>query len=333
MFGGGGNPCTICEKTVYPAETITFEKKPYHVECFRCCDCNKKMEGAGKAAGFESKLYCQGCFKKGGFAQKQRNVKWEKKEGGSTTSSKFGGGGNPCEICAKTVYPAETISFEKKVYHQECFKCSHCSKKVTPSGASQFESTIYCNKCFGELGLRNKQAKSTGSKGASSAVSAKFSKFGGGGSKCTICDKTVYPAETVQYEKKPYHQNCFKCSKCAKKMTPAGAAQFEDELFCTKCFKDGGYNRKQTAHKGGSAGGAVSAKFSKFGGGGNKCAKCDKTVYPAETVSYEKKAYHSDCFTCDECNKKLTPTAAEYHKADGSIHCKKCFMAKNLHLA
>ena len=112
-LGGGGNKCTICDKTAYPAETITYEKKPYHVECFRCSVCSKKMENASAAAQFEDKLYCRQCFDKEGLAQKQKNVKWEKKEStGTAAPSKFGGGGTPCNICAKTVYTGEAVTFE-----------------------------------------------------------------------------------------------------------------------------------------------------------------------------------------------------------------------------
>lgn len=244
-FGGGGSKCTICAKTVYPAETVQFEKKPYHVDCFRCTTCNKKMEGTGNSAEFEDKIYCRHCFTKNGFAQKQRNVKWVKKEStGTATTSKFGGGGTACAICEKTVYPAENLSYEKKSYHADCFACSACSKKMTASGAAHFEGTLFCVKCFADGGYARKQAKSsgTGSTGASSSIA---SKFGGGGTKCAICDKTVYPAENLPYEKKSYHADCFACSLCSKKMNASGAAQYEGALFCTKCFQEGGYARKQ----------------------------------------------------------------------------------------
>ena len=35
----------------------------------------------------------------------------------------FGGGGEPCVLCQKTVYPAEKISTTTgNVYHQKCFE-------------------------------------------------------------------------------------------------------------------------------------------------------------------------------------------------------------------
>lgn len=245
-FGGGGSKCTICNKTAYPAETIQFEKKPYHVDCFRCSECDKKLEGAAKASAYEEKIYCQQCFTKGGYAQKQRNVKWVKKEstGTSAIASKFGGGGNPCKVCGKTVYPAETLSFEKQIYHPDCFTCKTCNKKCTPSDAAQFEDCIYCRKCFKEGGFTQKQA-ATKSSSSSSKANALASRFGGGGTKCVVCDKTVYPAETVSYEKKAYHQDCFKCAECNKKMTPSDAGQFDGKIYCMKCFKAGDFARKQ----------------------------------------------------------------------------------------
>lgn len=340
-FGGGGAKCKICDKTAYPAETIQFEKVPYHIECFRCTTCNKKMEGAGKAAQYEEKLYCTGCFSKGGFAQKQKKVVWTKKEpvDGEPSVSKFGGGGNACTICQKTVYMAETLSFEKKVYHPDCFKCAieSCGKKMTASGAAAFEDQVFCKKCFQEHGYNRKQAMSAGT--GSTKANAMASKFGGGGIKCPKCDKTVYPAEAVSYEKVAYHNDCFTCDTelgCGKKMSPAGAAQFEGTLFCTKCFTDKGYNRKQALSHKPSTGTTTNAMASKFGGGGTKCVVCDKTVYAAETLSFEKNAYHAECFTCKNCSNKMNVNAAEGKKqADGTVdvYCKKCWQELGMHMA
>jgi len=289
------------------------------------------MEGAGKAAQFEDILYCTHCFEKKGFAQKQKKVVWTKKEntGGSAIASKFGGGGTKCTICDKTVYTAETVSFDKKAYHSDCFACKTCGKKITPSNAASFEGVIHCSKCFKDGGYSNKQAKASSSGSSGSSSNALASKFGGGGTKCTVCAKTVYAAETVSFDKKPYHSECFKCNTCDKKMTPSGAASFEGTIHCTKCFKEGGYTQKQasTARKTGG-GGATNAMASKFGGGGTKCIVCEKTVYAAETVSFEKQAYHAECFKCKHCDKKITPSGAEGKKGeDGFVttYCKKCW--------
>lgn len=331
-FGGGGAKCAICDKTAYPAETIQFEKKPYHVDCFKCTTCEKKMEGPAKAQQYEDKLYCAKCFQTGGFTRQQVKSTWKKSEGGaaaSGTASKFGGGGNPCTICAKTVYPAEQLSYDKSIYHQACFTCKTCEKKLTPSGAARFEEEIFCTKCFGEGGYRQKQAATTKKTGVANPLA---SKFGGGGNKCEICEKTVYTAETVSFEKKAYHGDCFKCSleACGKLMTPSNANIYEGAIICSKCFKDNGYSQKQAKQHTPSTNTTTdSALAGKFGGGGNKCSKCDKTVYPAETVSFEKTIFHGDCFTCLNCEKKLENVSDANGKkeAEGgvSVYCKKCW--------
>lgn len=324
-FGGGGVKCFICDKTAYPAETIQFEKVPYHVDCFRCKTCNKKLEGAAKASKYEEDIYCKQCFSSGGFAQKQRNVKWTKSATTTgATTSKFGGGGAPCTICTKTVYMAEMVQYEKKPYHADCFKCTDCDLKITTSNAALFEDAVKCRKCFQAGGYTQKQAKS-GTSG-SAKTNALASRFGGGGTKCTICEKTVYSAEQISFEKKPYHAECFKCTLCTKKIVPSNANAFEGDIICSKCFKDKGYAQKQTKTTK-STGGSSNALASKFGGGGTKCYVCEKTVYPAELISYEKKAFHSDCFKCKNCSIKVTPSNANGRKVgdDLEVYCKKCW--------
>lgn len=331
-LGGGGTICTVCEKTAFPAETVSYEKKPYHVDCFRCQEtvgegtCDKRLEQSS-CAGYNGKIYCKQCFDKGGYAQKQRNVKWTPKtSSGPATKSKFGGGGTPCEICQKTVYPAEALSYEKKIYHNDCFKCTTCAKKITGANAAAFEDNVYCKRCFADGGYAQKQRNVKWEKKESSG-SAAASKFGGGGVPCKICAKSVYPAETVSFDKQTYHSECFKCETCSKKMNPSDAAQYEDKIYCRKCFAEGGFTSKQRNVKWEAKESTGSTNRFNLGGGGNKCGVCDKTVYPAETVSYEKKAYHPNCFQCSECTKKLTPSSCGKFEEDGveKLFCTQCF--------
>lgn len=245
-FGGGGVKCAVCDKTAYPAETIQFEKVPYHVDCFKCFECAKKMEGTSKAAKYEGNIYCTKCFAKNGYAQKQKKVVWVKKETtGEVRKSKFGGGGNPCQICQKTVYAAEALSFEKKIYHPACFKCSmeKCGKKMTASGAAGFEGKLYCTKCFQDNGYNRKQAATSKAGGGSTTTNARASKFGGGGNPCTVCAKTVYPAEQLSFEKNIYHAECFKCKNCGNKMNINSAegkkqADGSVDIYCKKCWTE-----------------------------------------------------------------------------------------------
>jgi len=325
-YGGGGVKCKICGKTVYAGEKITFEKETYHVNCFRCTTCNQKM-GPDKAILYEGKLYDRRCYQRNGFAQKQKKVVWTKSTTTSTTTSssgskKFGGGGVKCTICGKTVYPAEKTVFEKKIYHNGCFKCSKCKKKITTSDclSDPDSGDLFCRKCAKTSGVTAKQLNST--KTWKSTGGGGSSKFGGGGTKCALCGKTVYMGEQVVYEKKVYHPKCLKCTTCSKILQPAQTDSFDGKNYCHKCFATGGFAQKQSKvkwKKGQNAGGGSG----KYGGGGIKCYKCGKTVYQGEKVTFEKRTYHIKCFKCDICSKKMTTSTANHFSLETNDHAKK----------
>jgi len=159
-LGGGGIPCTICDKICYPAEITKFEDKIYHRECFKCTGCVKKL-APNESAVYENKLYCKKCWEKNGFTRKQTKVQWTKKEGSKPTANRLGlgGGGIACTNCAKTVYPGEAVQYDAKTYHGKCFRCSVCDKICVPAEVNKFEGKLYCKRDW-ELGkFSQKQAQ------------------------------------------------------------------------------------------------------------------------------------------------------------------------------
>lgn len=58
-------------------------------------------------------------------------------------------------------------------------------------------------------------------------------------------------------------------------------------------------------------------------GGGDKCPRCDKTVYFAEERRALGRKYHSACLKCMGCNKMLDSTNCNDH--DGEIYCSPCY--------
>ena len=50
---------------------------------------------------------------------------------------------------------------------------------------------------------------------------------------------------------------------------------------------------------------AAAAMAARFGGGGEKCTRCGKTVYAAERATAQGKVYHADCMRCVTCSVKL----------------------------
>jgi LIM domain len=56
----------------------------------------------------------------------------------------------------------------------------------------------------------------------------------------------------------------------------------------------------------------------------NKCATCQKTVYPMERLVVDGVHYHKGaCFRCHECNRSLSP--GNYASLHGHVYCKPHF--------
>ncbi|CAF0760175.1 unnamed protein product [Adineta steineri] len=60
-----------------------------------------------------------------------------------------------------------------------------------------------------------------------------------------------------------------------------------------------------------------------YGGAAEKCARCLKAVYLAEKKVGAGRSYHSSCFNCYTCKRKLDATTLSEHK--GEIYCKACY--------
>lgn len=60
-----------------------------------------------------------------------------------------------------------------------------------------------------------------------------------------------------------------------------------------------------------------------FSGTQDKCAACDKTVYPLEKVTMEGESYHKSCFKCATGGCPLTHSS--YAALDGILYCKHHF--------
>jgi len=193
---------------------------------------------ASETGAFEGKLYCSRCFEKNNFHRRQAEVKWTPKAGTTAAPSRFGGGGTPCTSCGKNVYSGEAVSYDTKIYHSDCLSCSECKKVCKQAEVAKYQEVLYCQRCFEKNGLHLKQAQVKFT--AKTSTSSAPSRFGGGGAKCVVCSKTVYPAETVQYEGKPYHSKCFACSSCNKELTASAAEHNAGTIYCKKCFVEKG---------------------------------------------------------------------------------------------
>eukprot|EP01080_Neovahlkampfia_damariscottae_P010771 gene10771-3390_t len=74
--------------------------------------------------------------------------------------SKFGGGGNKCAVCKKTVYNTEAAPGIDVPIHTTCFKCQFagCKVKLTLTNYGSLENIYYCKNHFEEISYRKKHS-------------------------------------------------------------------------------------------------------------------------------------------------------------------------------
>ncbi|XP_070038568.1 LIM domain-containing protein PLIM2b-like isoform X2 [Nicotiana tomentosiformis] len=149
--------------------------------------------------------------------------------------------------------------------------------------------------------------------------------------KCSACDKTVYFVDLLSADGVTYHKSCFKCSHCKGTLVMSNYSSMEGVLYCKhhfeQLFKESGNFTKNFQNCKTSflinltrAPSKLSAMFS---GTQDKCAACDKTVYPLEKVTMEGESFHKSCFKCAHGGCPLTH--ATYASLDGNLYCKHHF--------
>lgn len=151
--------------------------------------------------------------------------------------------------------------------------------------------------------------------------------------KCKACDKTVYFVDLLTADGTTYHKSCFKCSHCKGTLVMSNYSSMDGVLYCKvhfeQLFKETGNFSKnfQTSGKSereNSMTRTPSKLSSLFSGTQDKCAACNKTVYPLEKVTMEGESFHKSCFKCAHGGCPLTHSS--YASLDGVLYC-------NIHFA
>uniref|UniRef100_A0A7M5X8E1 LIM zinc-binding domain-containing protein n=1 Tax=Clytia hemisphaerica TaxID=252671 RepID=A0A7M5X8E1_9CNID len=113
--------CTKCDDPIRDT-TVTFEKKPYHPECFVCHQCQKKL--SGKAIyKHEGHNYDQECY--GTFHAKR------------------------CAKCYEVLTDPKVsyVQYDGKTFHPDCFTCSRCDKSLAKQQFYLDGENKLCEKC------------------------------------------------------------------------------------------------------------------------------------------------------------------------------------------
>ncbi|KAM3344041.1 LIM domain-containing protein PLIM2b-like isoform X1 [Capsicum galapagoense] len=150
--------------------------------------------------------------------------------------------------------------------------------------------------------------------------------------KCKACDKTVYFIDLLSADGITYHKSCFKCTHCKGTLVMSNYSSMDGVLYCKTHFEQlfkecGNFSKNfQTSAKPDKEN-ALTRTPSKlaamFSGTQDKCAACNKTVYPLEKVTMEGESFHKSCFKCAHGGCPLTH--ATYASLDGILYCKHHF--------
>ncbi|KAJ1280152.1 hypothetical protein BS78_04G209600 [Paspalum vaginatum] len=152
--------------------------------------------------------------------------------------------------------------------------------------------------------------------------------FTGTQDKCKTCDKTVHFIDLLTADGVSYHKTCFKCSHCKGTLSISSYSSMDGVLYCkthfeqlfketgtfSKKFQGGASSNKSDQAK------APSKLSSAFSGTQDKCAACQKTVYPLEKMTLEGESYHKSCFKCSHGGCILTTSS--YAALNGILYCK-----------
>ena len=177
----------LCAECDQPIEVgvhgrVEFNHRLYHSECFTCALCHRRLNPAQTFTLHNNQPWCRQC---------ENDTK-------------------NCFNCRKPIF-SESITYETRDYHVECFKCAHCHKTLENENLlCANELQPYCVACNDEL----------------------FAK------RCAACRRPIpHNTKYTVVDEKPYHEQCFLCVKCHR---PMGSKKFFKEprgFTCANCVK------------------------------------------------------------------------------------------------
>jgi len=246
-----------------------------------------------------------------------------------------------CSACNKLMDSTNCTEHDEQLFCKTCY-----GRKFGPAGYGfgMGAGVLSTDKENDSTAVSDfKRASITSIPGGRPKPSTNFS----GAPRCPTCDEPVYFAEEKIALNKKWHKACFKCTNCKKTLDSTNVTEHQDKPYCKSCYSKSygpvGYGfgvgagvlSTDPANSGVGESGDVGAKAyvagpksagpgKSFGfGGGDKCVRCQKTVYAAEKCSASDKIFHKTCFNCNNCHKKLEVGGHCDH--ENEVYCKTCY--------
>jgi len=212
------------------------------------------------------------------------------------------------------VFEAEKMTTKRGLYHKKCFACIKCKTQLGYYGAIEGpDDDIYCTVCYKKHwgpGGKNKYGEKTPFPTEETDEDC-----------CVRCKGKVFEAERINAKAGPYHKYCLSCFECNGTLD---ASTFmngpETEIFCKHCYAVNFGHRAKSEYKGWNDPKTIMGEK----GDMDTCPRCNGKVFEAEKCVTKVGSFHSNCFSCIECTRKLdSVTCCE--GPDGEIYCKACY--------
>jgi len=300
--------CPRCNGAVYTAEQMEIKGRLYHKKCMTCKNCTRPISIDIMAIGPDNDLYCNICCHKLNWPG-QYVVPWD-------TSVIPGDAGDreTCGRCNGKVFEAEKMTTKRGLYHKKCFACIKCKTQVGYYGAIEGpDDEVYCTVCYRKHwgpGGKNKFGEKT-----------PFPTEESDEDSCVRCKGKVFEAERINAKAGPFHKYCLSCMDCNGTLD---ASTFfngpEGEVFCKHCYAVNFGHRAKSEYNGWQDSKTIMGEKGEL----DSCPRCTGKVFEAEKCTTRVGSFHTNCFSCIECTKKLdSMTCCE--GPDAEIYCKACY--------
>lgn len=229
--------CPRCNDRVYHAEEVIAIGNSYHMKCFSCKSCKKKLD-SGNLCDKDNEIYCKNCYGRAfgpkgyGFGQGAgslatfdassiRSVPSGEVTSNAAVKSKWC---NQCNVAAEGSFCGDCggALVDRVEIVEQKYEDIHAEVKKFEQAARYAEEEA-------------RPVKASVPKQTLPAALKPKGKFGGG-EKCTRCSKTVYDAEKTSGPNGVYHSSCFTCLSCNKTLSAITLCDREGEIYCQACY-------------------------------------------------------------------------------------------------
>eukprot|EP01103_Thecamoeba_quadrilineata_P002197 TRINITY_DN12191_c0_g1_i1.p1 TRINITY_DN12191_c0_g1~~TRINITY_DN12191_c0_g1_i1.p1 ORF type:complete len:321 (-),score=41.97 TRINITY_DN12191_c0_g1_i1:141-974(-) len=245
----------------------------------------------------------------------------------------------------------EAISALNKTYHKSCFRCKHCDNVINLKSFSAIEGEPYCKPHYMALfkskgtyaaitgaGGANKSSSynaSAGFRGMTEVINNVGKPSNAPLKKAETVDKSAPVIENDVVIKKVDRTPFLEEIKAEPELKPTEtddkSAPVIEPVQIKKLDRSRFLNQVE---KGPEAPlekpNAITDRSApttpvKISSSNDKCAKCEKTVYPMEKLLACNKIYHNACFRCKHCDGKLSLKG--FATIDGDAYCKPHYLS------